>query len=189
VEDYEVVNMTTGTRYGPVPNGGFSHPCMFDVNGVEKFFGVRGTEFFSEEWNWIAGTVRTVAAIPASNPTHVGVLLGDRIETYGATGSGATSGDRYILQSVTGGGRRGIVAIRPGPSDTNVVRWIGDHRCIRTSNYNEPHTQGFFRSADDGGMVICRSNWAAPGVESEFQVSTYLWLLPSGWASPNNYGS
>jgi hypothetical protein len=188
-DDYEVVNMTTGARFGPIPNADFSHPCMFDVNGVELFFGVRGSTFYSQQWNWIAGTTRTVAQIPASNPTHVSVLLGDRIETYGATGSGATTGDRYIIQSVMGGGRRGLVAIRPGPNDTNIVRWIGDHRCIRTSNYNEPHTQGWFGGATRGGMAICRSNWAAPGVESKFQVSTYLWLLPSGWASPNNNGS
>lgn len=174
------------TYYDPTPNG-YSHPCMIDVNGQEYIAGGQGNAVYSAMWPLPNGPSTTKAFIPQGNPTHLTPLLGDRYETYGGTGSGATTGDRYVVQSLAGAGRPGIVAWRTGPNDTDVVRWIGDHRTEQLgANYREPHPQAWFGGPSRGGMVVCRSSWSRGITPNPDRVSVYCWLLPSGWGSADN---
>jgi hypothetical protein len=185
---YSGVTVATATIHNSTPIG-FSHPAMVDVNGIPYIIGVQGNSVYTASWRLPTGPARTIAHVPQSNPTHATPLLGDRFEDNGGTGSGATTGDRYVVQIINNNsaGQRSMFAVRLGPNDTGVVRFLCDPRVNRTANYNECHAQGGWFG--DRGFVVFASNWAALGNNSTSQVSPYAVLLPSGWASPNNSGS
>ncbi len=91
----------------------------------------------------------------------------------------------FARSNPSGGHPRGIWGVRLGPNDTNVVRYICNHRCVRTSNRNECHMQ----QSGDGRKVSFPSNWQEPGGVSDGDVHPYVALIPEAWSAPNNDGS
>jgi len=84
------------------------------------------------------------------------------------------------------GSRAGILGLRLGKNDTDVWRYICNHRGIRYDNSSEVHPQpspGF-------EYVVFNSNWELPGVTpADGSNSTYICIIPDAWRSPNNDGS
>ena len=165
-----------------------SHIEMTIINGVEYLVGGHSTSTGFRLWNIADGGFTTKASIPMNNPQHTGCLNTiDAFQTHGAAGGG-TSGQRYAIFTKSndqGGHSRGIMGIRLGPDDNNQIRYLLNHRSIRTTNGNEVHPQ----VSPNGRYIVFPSNWAQPGVATDGHVHPYVAVIPDAWWSPNNDGS
>jgi hypothetical protein len=179
-----MVNVMTGVESPTIARSN-SHQDWTIVNGVEYWTGPRTDVIVAAALP--SGAERTLARIPGSNPNHCCSLNNlDLFETYGAAG-GANSGQRYIIYARSNprnGHPRAIIGIRQGPNDMNVLRYICNHRSVRTSNYNEVHPQ----ISRDAKYIVFPSNWLEPGVTTDGDVHPYVALIPDAWYSTNNSG-
>jgi hypothetical protein len=150
-------------------------------------------------WDVLTGRVQHINAsdLYAVNSHHSGSQNHlDRFETYGGTGSGATTGHRYVIfnraneDSAT---RKVLVGLRLGPSDRGKVPPVGRvicaHRSFKptfsSSNQHEAH----FQPSRDMRYVVFASNWGQePCTGGTEQVHAYVVEIPDGWKSPNNSG-
>jgi hypothetical protein len=125
---------------------------------------------------------------PGNNPQHTSTRnWKDTFENHWATG-GSTSGLRYAIWTRSGssdGHPRGIMGIRLGANDFNVVRYICNHRGVRKANANECHPN----VSPNVEYIVFNSNWHEPGVVSDGDVHPYVVLMPDAWYSPNNDGA
>lgn len=167
-----------------------THTCWLTIDGEELFAGVRSG--VCGAYNIAAGTYRsfiTSANFKGNNPNHLGSLnWRDTYETYGGTGSGASTGIRYCLYTRTNavsGHTKGIIGVRTGPNDVDQFRYICNHRSVRHDNSDECHAQ----MDQDARYVLFPTNWQEPGTQADSTVFPMIAVLPDGWYSPNNDGS
>jgi hypothetical protein len=108
-------------------------------------------------------------------------------ETYGGTGSGSTTGQRYALHAnTTPGSSAGIRAIRMGANDFNQVRYLCNHRSV----WNQDNTAEVHPNASPNWEYMCfNSNWQLPGVKTSPDRHGYVCIIPDAFRSPNNDGS
>jgi hypothetical protein len=169
---------------GAVP--GLSHSDWAEVDGIQYMAGLRTDTI--NLFDITTGKYREVANIPGTNPNHCSCRnVFDRFDIYGPAG-GATSGLRYLFYSRTNprkGHPRGIMGVRIGPSDHNVLRYICNHRSIWTDNSNECHAI----PSPGGGFVAFPSNWREANPSLGDEVHPYVAVLPEAWCSANNDGS
>jgi hypothetical protein len=182
-------NMSNGQRIGDDMGSSFivSHGDAIEIDGVQYWVnreGPPGHNLFRISNQ----TLTSKTNFHGSNPQHSGCRAHlDTYERHGATG-GSTSGQRYGLwcrSSTSGGVRRGIMAIRLGADDFNVVRYLCNHRSVRTTNANEVHPM----ASPDFEYVVFNSNWEEPGVATDGDVHPYICVVPDAFHSPNNNGS
>jgi hypothetical protein len=190
-------NLTNGSYLGKTPDVEVSHAAWAEVNDKQYLIGAHSNTGF-RMWD-IAAKARvqliTDANLKAVNSHHTGTQnYLDRFETYGGTGSGATSGHRYaIFGRANEGNMQLICGIRLGPNDVGktppVGRVICCHRSrkrFHTDNPNEAHNQ----PSRDMRYVVFASNWAMEGCSgTDDQSQAYVVEIPDGWKSPNNDGS
>lgn len=164
---------------------GIAHIDLTIVNGREYAVGMRSSATGFRMFDIAAGSYRVKATFPAANPQHTGTRASrDLFERHGGAGGG-TSGVRYAIFSRSNprdGEPRGIMAVRLGPDDANVIRYICNHRSVRTTNANEVHAQ----QSPDGRLIVFPSNWQEPGVENDGDVHPYVAVLPESWYSPDD---
>ncbi len=165
---------------------GLSYSDWAEVNGHQYMAGPRTDTI--NLFDITTGTYREVADIRGANPNHCSCRnFLDRFEIYGPAG-GATSGLRYLFYSRSNprkGHPRGILGVRLGPRDHNVIRYICNHRSIRKDNSSECHAI----PSPDASFVAFPSNWREANTSLRDDVHPYVASLPDAWYSPNNDGS
>jgi hypothetical protein len=171
-----------------VDDQGIAHCDFGEVNGIEYLIGMRATSSGFRMFRVSNQTYAVKGTFPGANPQHTSARsYRDRFETYGAAGGGAT-GLRYAIWTRSGGSGghpRAILGVRLGPNDSNQIRFICNHRGVRTTNANECHAQ----PSPDGRYVTFPSNWQESGVVSDGHVHPYVAMIPDAWHSPNNGGT
>jgi hypothetical protein len=164
----------------------FSHADYAEVDGVQYNVGYRGGNY--NMYDIVTGQSISKGDFPGNNPQHTATRnFKDTFENHGATG-GSTSGLRYALwaRSTSNSGHpRGIMGIRLGARDFNTVRYLANHRSVRSTGANECHPN----VSPDFEYVVFNSNWHEPGIENDGDVHPYVVIVPSAWRSPNNDGS
>jgi hypothetical protein len=182
-------DVRTGQRIGQITASQFNitHTDFAVVDGVEYAVGPYGDGFRMLRMHDQVFIEKGTAG--GSNPNHCSTrAFKDTFENHGATG-GSTSGLRYAMwaKSIANNGRRrGIIGVRLGANDNGVVRYICNHRGIRTANDNECHPH----VSPGWEHVVFPSNWSEPGIQTN-QLNLYMFavIIPDAWYSPNNDGS
>jgi hypothetical protein len=176
----------TGALVSTLDIGSNGHPDWAEVDGVQYWAIANNDQL--KLFDIAAGVVTAKADLPGNNPWHSSCRnYTDRFETYGAAG-GATSGNRYMFHArsnPTGSNPRAIIGARLGPNDFNQIRYICNHRSVRTDNSNEVHPT----VSPHGRFLSFPSNWKEANSLLSDDVHPYVVPLPDAWYSPNNDGS
>jgi hypothetical protein len=194
----QVKHISTNQVTAIVPNAdSFSHTDFCVVNGVEYLAGHHSNSTGFRLMRCSGPVNQTdadllVKATPqflaGGNPQHTTCrAYKDLMETAGAVG-GSSTGTRYAFWARSGpsnGQERGIFGIRLGQNDQNVVRYLCNHRSVRTSNRNEVHPH----ISPTAEYLAFSSNWESPGIETGNVVNPCVAVIPDAWSSPNNDGS
>jgi hypothetical protein len=191
--EFYYYSLVDGHAESKTPAGAISHQAWAEVNGRQIQAGAHSNNGY-RAWDILSRQLSQIidpSDMVASNPHHTSTLnYLDRFETYGGTGSGATSGHRY---AIFGRARSAsaeikvICGIRLGPNDygNNVGRVICCHRSLRSGNEDEAH----FQPTREMSRLVFASNWALATGNDDGSAHAYVVEIPDGWKSPNNDGS
>lgn len=186
---YEVVEIATNTQvWATTTNDEVSHWDTARIDGVEYLIGQDSDSTGFRQFRLSDGQVTQKANTPGNNPQHTSARnFKDLMETHGGVG-GSSTGTRYAIWTRSGsadGHPPGILGIRLGTNDLDVLRYLVNHRTVRSHNSNEVHPH----ISPNAEYLAFPSNWHDPGVETDGDVHPYVCLIPSAWHNQNNDGS